>query len=424
MVDLPKVKDVEKTKTWQEIDLRILLTKGARSLGAGSPTDAGLSRISTTSVANPIVLAGGVPDPATLPVDDLLKAIGHVLTTHPDESLRYGGVHGFDGLRTALAERQSRIEGIPLVPENFLIDNGSAGGIDTICDAFVESGDVVIVESPTFSGSLRTIKGHMAEIAPVPLDDQGIMVDRVAEVIRRTEKSGKRVKLVYTISDFHNPTGVTMSPERRSNLVSLCAEHHALIVEDAAYSDIYFGSQPPVSLYTLAEGQGIFKVGTFSKPIATGLRIGWVQGRPDYIEALAQVRFDMGNSPLLQMALAKYVASGMLNTHLEKVRPLYAEKCETLCKSLRDHCAQYIRFRKPEGGFFLWVECVGPQAQDVAREAIEEGIFFPLGAAFFFGREADDTSHIRLSFSTATLKELSEVGPRLRAAFDRAIGER
>ena len=425
MAKTPQVRSMEEAaRLWQGSDLRALLTKAASAVGAGSPTDAGVPWILPTSDISPIILAGGIPDPASLPVKGLRNALNRVLDNDPDDALQYGGVQGFEGLRIALAERQSSIESTPLGPKNFIINNGSSGGIDSICDAFVESGDVVIVESPTFSGSLRTMKGHMAEIIPVPMDDQGVAVDKVAEAIKQAETSGKRVKLMYTISDFHNPTGTTMSPERRSALIRLCAEHQVLIVEDAAYSEIYFGSPAPSSLYSLAGGQGVLKLGTFSKPIATGLRIGWVQGRPDFIEALVQVRFDMGNSPLLQRALAEYVSSGMLDSHLDQVRPLYAEKCETLCKSLRDHCAHYVDFKKPDGGFFLWVKCIGPRSQDVAREAAEEGVIFPIGALFFLGNEADDTSHIRLAFSTATVEELAEVGPRLRAAFDRAIGER
>ena len=204
---------------------------------------------------------------------DLRQALDMVLTTVPEEALRYGGVPGFEGLREALAERMSPIDSVPMTLDNFVITNGSAGGIDTVCDAFVEPGDVVIIEGPTFSGSTRTFRGHSAEIVQVPVDDDGIVVGKAAEVMERAKASGKRVKLVYVISDFHNPTGVAMSSERRKALVQLCAEHQVLIVEDAAYAEIHFGQNRPDSLYGLAGGQGILKVGTFSKPIATGLSL-------------------------------------------------------------------------------------------------------------------------------------------------------
>ena len=207
MVEVPHAASLENAaQRWQDADIRNLLAESALAIGAGSPTDAGLPFTRTTTVADPITLAGGIPDPATLPVNDLREAFDHVLATTPEDALRYGGVPGFEGLREALAERQSRIEGIALEPDNYVINNGSAGGIDNICSAFVEPGDVVIVESPTFSGSRRTIRGHMAEIVEVPVDGDGILVDRAAAEFERAEAAGKRVKLVYTIPDFHNPT--------------------------------------------------------------------------------------------------------------------------------------------------------------------------------------------------------------------------
>ncbi len=409
--------------SWREVDLKNLLSSPALGIGAGSVTDTGFAWSLPTEVENPIVLSAGIPDPDSLPVQDLREAIDGVLTRSKNEALRYGGVQGFEGLRIALAARQSSLEGIPSGPENFLIDNGSAGCIDTICDAFLDPGDVVIVEGPTFSGSTRTFKGHQAEIIQVSLDQQGLRVDDLPAIFQRVEESGKRVKLLYTVCDFQNPTGTTLSQERRMQLVKLCGEHQTLIVEDAAYADIHFGVPPPPSLYALAGGEGVLKVGSFSKIIATGLRIGWVQGRSDFIDALARVRFDMGNSPLLQRALEAYLQSGKLDQHLGRLRAIYAKKCATLSLSLYQHCSQYFNFERPDGGFYLWIDCIGPAAQDVRREASKEGIVFPLGSAFFLNQERDDTTHLRLAFSSASLAELERVGPLLKVACDRAVGE-
>jgi len=409
--------------SWREVDLKNLLSSPALGIGAGSVTDTGFAWSLPTEVENPIVLSAGIPDSDSLPVQDLREAIDGVLTRSKNEALRYGGVQGFEGLRIALAERHSSLDGIPSGPENFLIDNGSAGCIDTICDAFLDPGEVVIVEGPTFSGSTRTFKGHQAEIIQVSLDPQGLRVDDLPAIFQRVEESGKRVKLLYTVCDFQNPTGTTLSQERRMQLVKLCGEHQTLIVEDAAYADIHFGVPPPQSLYALAGGEGVLKVGSFSKIIATGLRIGWVQGRSDFIDALTRVRFDMGNSPLLQRALEAYLLSGKLDQHLGRLRALYAKKCEMLSQSLAQHCSQYFNFVRPDGGFYLWIDCTGPAAQDVRREASKEGVVFPLGSSFFLNQERDDTTHLRLAFSTASLAELERVGPLLKVACDRAVGE-
>ncbi len=411
----------EAARRWQDADVRDFLSKSARTIGAGSATDAGGFARLPTQHAEPIVLGGGIPDAPTLPVDDLREAFDRVLNTQAADALRYGGWIGYDGLRSVLAERQSRIEGVALEADNFIVHNGSSGSTDNVCRAFLDPGDVVIAEGPSFSGTVRNMRSYLTEIVEVPVEDDGVSIEALRQAIERVESEGKRVKLFYTIADYHNPTGVTLSEDRRTELLRLCAEHRILIIEDAAYTELYFGEPPPASLYSMADGYGVLRLGSFSTTIATGLRVGWTQARPEFIELLQQVRFDMGNSPLFQRALADYAGSGRLDAHVERMRPIYAEKCETLCSSLAEHCAPYTRFRKPEGGFFLWVECLGASAKEVTRAALEEGLVFPLGAYFFQGRERADDRHIRLAFSNATLAELDEFGRRLRAAFLKVV---
>lgn len=420
-MELTETVKVSAADRWSEVDVRDMLSESALSIGAGTPTDAGVAWLLPTKVERPITLGGGVPDPATLPVVELQEALSRALADTPTEALTYGGALGFDGLREALAERQSRLDGVPLTLDNFIMSNGSSGAINNICDALLKPGDVVIVEAPSFSGSMRTIRGHLADIIAVGMDDQGIRVDLVAEQIEEAKRAGQRVKFVYSVVDFHNPTGTTMSLDRKKALLDLCAEEQVLVVEDAAYAEIYFGEERPPSLYGLASGQGVLKVGTFSKPIATGLRVGWVQGRADFVKALSEVRFDMGSSPLLLRALGEYVGSGELDRHLERMRPLYRAKCDALCSSLIEHCGDELSFRKPDGGFFLWVECHGVLAADLTAAAAEAGLAFPTGAMFYLGREEDNSTHIRLALSAASLEDMSLVGPRMKAALSKAM---
>ena len=400
---------------WTGVDIRELLNEAALAVGAGTPTDQGVPWVHAPAVEDPILLAGGIPDPATLPAADLLRSLEKALSD--TGALTYGGVLGFDGLREALAERYSRLDGLPLGPGNFILNNGSSGSIANVCDAFVEPGDVVLVESPTFSGSLRTMRWHLAEIVAVPLHDP----EGVERAVSAAEAAGRRVKLFYTVADFHNPTGATMPQGCREALLELCASRRVLIVEDAAYADIYFGDAPPPSLYGMASGEGVLRVGTFSKPIATGLRVGWVQAREDFVDALSRVKFDMGSSPLLLRALAEYVGSGAMDEHLDEMRPLYKAKCEALCRSLAEHCSEDLEFMEPRGGFFLWAKSLRVDAQELSKWAAGEGLVFPAGSLFFLNGREDDTSHLRLAFSTASVEEMAEVGPRMRKALDRAI---
>ena len=412
-------------KHWEGQDVTELLAESAAVLPAISPTEAGTQRramvMSRTEHESPLNLGGGIPDPDSLPVEGLQAAINRVFDESPELALRYGGIFGFEELRQVVAERQGHIQGITLSHENFLMTHGGSGGIDAVCDTFLNPGDVCIVERPNFAGSLRTIRGHLCEIVEVELGEDDTFAERVDETLERLAAQGRRAKLLYTVPDHHNPTGATMSLAVREKLVEVCARHRVFIMEDMAYTELYFDAPPPPSLYAVADGHGVIQVGSFSKIIATGLRVGWIQARLPVIESLGRVRFDMGGSPLLHRALAHYAGSGDLESHVDMLRGIYRRKCATLVSSLREHCHPYVRFEEPAGGFFLWAECVGASAQDVAREAAEEGLIFAMGANFYKEREAADTSHLRLALSYASLEELEDAGPRFQRAFDRAV---
>ena len=412
----------EAAQRWKEIDVRSFLSPVAKATWSDDATGLPLRR--QTPDASPIELAGGIPDPVRLPVEDFRESLNRVLASNAEEALRYGGAVGFDGLLAALAERQSRLEGIQMEPDNFIMTNGSGGAIDKILNAFLVPGDVVITEAPVWFGTLRILRGHLADIIQVPEDADGLRVDMTREAMERAEAQGKRVKMVFVNPDFHNPSGTLLSEQRKMDLIELCAEHQVLILEDAAYAEIYFEGQPPASLYAMAGGQGVLKTGTFSKIIATGLRVGWVQASPEFIHVLTGVSFEMGNSPLLHRAIADLMERGKLEPHVESMRQIYAEKCATLSKSLLEHCAPYVKFTKPQGGYFLWVECIGPTDEEVTSAGAEENLLFAAGSRFFVDGEKTDSRHIRLAFTTATLEELADVGPRLKRAFQRAIGER
>ena len=411
----------EAARLWAERDLDALVSEGARTLNVGTATDWGLPASARGPAREMIGLAGGIPDPETLPRAELLEAMRRTLTSDDATALTYGGALGFEGLREQLAERSTGELGLPAGPEHFMLTNGSAGGIAAVCDALLDPGDVVVTETPTFSGSVRTFRGHLAEIVTVPTDAEGLDTDALAEVLAQLESHGRRAKLIYSISNFHNPTGATLSVERREALVRLAAEHGAFVLDDDAYGDIYFDEERPPTLAALAGGHGVIAIGTFSKTIATGLRVGWVQAPPALIEHLARVRFDMGNSPLLHRMLSELIASGGYAAHVARMRPLYARKAATLQRALVDYAEPYATFRPPRGGFFLWVELRdGLTAEAVQRAAFEEGVVFPVGHAFFPDRHDRGGEHIRLAYSTASLDALEECGARIARACERA----
>ncbi len=403
------------SERWRDQDPKAYTSERLRGLGSGTPTDWGLSKTSAEPKAAPISLAGGIPDAATQPRKELLGAMRRALETEDDSPLVYGGALGYEPLRHEIGRYFGRDHREPPSAEHYLLTNGAAGAIDLVCSALLDPGDVVISEAPTFPGSLRTIRGREAEVVGVRMDDEGIRLDELEAAIGRVEREGRRVKLIYTIATFQNPTGQAMSLRRRADLVRLAAEHGVFILEDTAYADLYFGEEQRPSLSAVAGGHGVIAVGTFSKVIATGLRVGWVQAQPALIEAMVPARFDMGNSPLLHRMLYEYVAHGDFKAHVERMRALYRRKVRTLTGALREGGEPYFDFIVPEGGFFLWLHLrPGLSAQAVQAAALHEGVIFPVGQVFYPDRDpGEDGECIRLAHSWTSADDLEEATARV-----------
>jgi 2-aminoadipate transaminase len=411
---------------WRDRDLASYISTRVRGLGAGSTTDWGLGGSGLSPKRAPISLAGGIPDAVTQPRAALIEAMRRALDTPDDAPLVYGGGLGYEPLRAEIARYFARDHAVPLGAENFLLTNGAAGAIDLICAALLDPGDVVITEAPTFTGSIRTMRGHQAEIVGVHMDNEGIRLDELEAAIVRLRRAGKTVKLIYTIPTFHNPTSVDVSPLRRAGLIGLAAEHGIYILEDSAYSEIYFGDERPRSLSAITGGHGVISVGTFSKVIATGLRVGWVQAQPDLIQAMLSTRFDMGNSPLLHRMLHQFMVGGGFALHVDAMRALYRGKVATLTAALRENGQPYVDFDVPSGGFFLWLRLrSGLTSRAVQAASFEEGVVFPPGAVFYPDRDpGPDGESVRLAFSWTSEEDLREAARRLIQACERVAADR
>ena len=406
---------------WESLNIEDdLLSDAAKGIGAGSATDAGRFWRLPTEHPDPIVLAGGIPDDTALPIKDLIESFSKSIEEDFTDSLMYGGWFGYEGLRQLIADRQNKIEGTNLLADNIIMHNGSSGCLENICKAFVGPGDVAIVESPSYSGTVRAIRGFQAEVIEVPMSIEGINPDLFRETVESLMAQGKRVKLFYTIPDYHNPMGNVTTLEIRKLILEICAEHKILIAEDAAYTELYYETPPPPSYYALSDGHGVIKMCSFSKILATGLRSGWIQARDELAEPLTKVRFDMGNSPLVHYALADLIGSGKLDTHINSMRALYKSKCRTMIDSLKKYCGPYIELDEPKGGYFLWVKCTQINAFDLIQAAAEEGVVFPLGSIFYVDSSLD-TSHFRLAFTRAPFEHLEEAGKRIGKAFEKVL---
>ncbi len=405
---------------WSNTSIESLLSSAARGISAGNATDAGRMWRLPTEHPDPIVLAGGVPDETFMPLEKIIDGLTKAIKEEAEESLMYGGWFGYQQCREAIANRQNNIEGISLNAENIIMHNGSSGCLENILKAFLQPGDVSIIESPSYSGTVRAIQGYEADVVDIPMGENGINPSVFEDTVAKIQTSGRKVKLFYTIPDYHNPMGYVTSLETRQDILNICSKNGILIAEDAAYTELYFDAPPPPSYYALSDGHGVIKMCSFSKIVATGLRSGWIQARAEFTEPLTRVRFDMGNSPLVHYALADLILSGELDNHVDAMRSLYKNKCQALIKSLRQYCDPYIEVVEPEGGYFLWVKCKQGNALDVTHAAAAEGLVFPSGSVFYLDRD-QNTSHIRLAYTRAPFEQLEESGKRLQRAFEKVL---
>lgn len=368
----------------------------------------------------PIMLTGGIPDPASLPINDLIACNERVLRREGTFALMYGGPQGYPGLREWLARDVNRREGLDVGAENIVITCGSAGGLENLCETFLDPGDVAIIERPSFPGSVRTIMSCLPEIAGVPVEADGLSCEALAETIARVKAEAKRAKILYTISNFHNPAAATLSLERRKIVAELCRRNDILMIQDDAYGAIGFGSQLLPSFYALTGGTGAVLLGTFSKTLATGLRVGWIMGEQPVIDAVTRMRFDMGVSPWASRVIAEFCESGKFDEHVARVVEIYRRKRDAMCAALDERCPKYARWSVPEGGFFLWLEMSeGIDTRLLVETANDEGVGFVGGRPFFDDRSANN--FVRLCYSNVAEGEIPEAIMRFGRALERAV---
>jgi DNA-binding transcriptional MocR family regulator len=400
---------------WEEAQLQERLSRRVRA-GWGAYW---VARTQEPPPVPPIMFTGGIPDPDTLPIDQLTAASERVLRREGPEALRYGGHQGHEGLRAWLAGYYGRQEGLSLTPDNFTMTNGVSGAILNVCETFLDEGDVGLSESPTFPGGAGVIRHCLADLVGVPLDEDGLIPEALEETIERLEGEGRRVKLLYTIPNFQNPTGSALTLERRHAVVEICQRHGVLIMEDDAYGGITFEQERLPSLYAIAGGKGAVHLGTFSKTVATGLRVGWVMADAPIIEALLRTRFDLGTSPWLQRTMLEFASSGEFDRHVAKMCALYRRKRDVMLGALEERCQRYATWNQPRGGYFLWLtlaESIDPAL--LAEAARELGVAFVGGSAFF--RDGGGRQHARLAFSFVSEAEIPEGILRLGRALEQA----
>ncbi|AIU68957.1 aminotransferase [Thermococcus eurythermalis] len=369
-----------------------------------------------------ISLAGGLPAPETFPVEIIKKITQEVLTHHADKALQYGTTLGFTPLRLTLAEWMEKRYGIPASDIEVMIVSGSQQALDLIGRVFINPGDIVVVEGPTYLAALNAFKYYDPEFLSIPMDHNGMRVDILEEKLKELKAEGKRVKFVYTVSTFQNPAGVTMSLERRKHLVELAKEYDFLIVEDNPYSELRYSGEPIPPIKHFDDEGRVFYLGTFSKIFAPGFRVGWIAAHPHFIRKLeiAKQAVDLCTNPFGQVIAWKYVADGYLDEHIPKVIEFYKPRRDAMLEALEEYMPEGVEWTRPDGGMFIWVTLPeGIDTKLMMEKAVAKGVAYVPGEAFFAHRDVKNT--MRLNFTYVPEEKIREGVRRLAEVIEEEI---
>lgn len=366
-----------------------------------------------------VSFAVGSPAAVALEMAGASELAAEVIALDGTEALGYGITEGDSELREIVAQ-QARARGIRADAEHVIITAGALQAIDMAIRLFIRAGDVAVVESPGFANVLSGLRNHGARILEVPIDEQGIDVDQAARMLR---ESGVRPKLFYIVPTFQNPSGATLAMERRAKLIALARSYGAVILEDDPYRELRFRGEHLAPIAALTD-DGVVNIGSFSKTLLPGLRVGWAIADPVVTHGLASAKqtMDSNTAMLSQRIVVAFHRRGGVEEHLAKLRLIYAEKQERARAALeREFAGTGVTWNNPEGGFYLWVRLPsGLSARRLLDVALQERVAFVPGDAFAV--TADLSGAFRFSYSSPTPDRIDEGVRRLRRAYDRVAG--
>lgn len=365
--------------------------------------------------------AGGYPDATLFPVEELHGIYDALLTPGNASALQYTASEGLPELRALVAERLTA-DGMPCTADDVLVTQGGQQGLDLTAKLFVDAGDVIVTERPTFLGALIAFNPCEPDYRSVPMDEDGMDMDALEEVLRTTE----RVKLVYTVPDFQNPTGRTMSLARRQRLVELAEEYDVVVLEDTPYRELRYEGERLPTIKSLDTTGRVVHLGSFSKILAPGLRLGWALATPEIREKLALLKLaaDTQNGTLNMRAAAAYLSGFDVDAHVAAMLPRYRHQRDLMLATMAEHFPDGVTWTRADGGLFTWVTF--PERLDVAafqRDVLipRAGVILVPSAPFF--ADAPEHHHARMSYSGVPDERLvagvSAVGALLRETLGR-----
>lgn len=357
-----------------------------------------------------ISFAGGLPAPDLFPIDDIRAVTDKVLKEDGLEALQYATTEGNNDLRNGIINQRLKPYGMPATLDNLLITSGSQQGLELTAKMFINKGDTVIVENPTYLTALSPFKSYGAQLVTVDTDDDGIVVDDLINWIETHEN----IKFIYLIPDFQNPTGRCMSVERRKKVVEIAEKYNIPIIEDAPYSELILEGEKLPTIKSFDKNGYVIYLGTFSKVFCPGFRIGWILADEELIEKYTVLKqgVDLQTSTIDQMIVAKYISTYNLDDHIEKIKALYKRRRQCMLDAMEKYFPKNIVYTRPRGGLFIWVILPeGNDCKEILQKALKENVAFVPGQPFY--AHGDVTNTFRLNYSNMPEDRIEEGIKRL-----------
>ncbi|TCT17139.1 2-aminoadipate transaminase [Natranaerovirga pectinivora] len=353
-----------------------------------------------------ISFAGGLPAPELFPIEAIQEASNRVFEEEGYKALQYTTTEGYRPLREWISNRMNKRWQTAFEPDNIVLTHGSQQALDLSGKVFLDQGDIVLCESPTYLAAISAFKAYGCEFIEVPTDNEGMITSQVESIL---ETQGNRVKLIYVIPDFQNPTGRTWSLRRREQLVKLATKYEIVIIEDNPYGELRFEGEMLPSLQSFDDVGCVVSLGSFSKVFCPGYRIGWVMAHEKLIEKYVLVKqgADLQCNTMAQMVISKYLELYNIDEHIDKIRDVYRQRRDAAIEVMEKEFPKEVKFTRPEGGLFAWVELpTHINARVVLEKCLEKNVAFVPGGSFFPNGGNENT--LRLNFSNMPVDRIKE----------------
>lgn len=352
--------------------------------------------LKVTSHSDIISFAGGLPNPAFFPVQEIQAAAMKALEKDGRRLLQYGESEGYRPLREYIAARYKQKHNLEIMPEEILITNGSQQGLDLVSKVFLNKGDRVLIERPAYLGAIQAFSAYNADIRTINLLDDGPDIERLTEILDK-----ESVKLFYGIPNFQNPTGISYSIEKRKQVAEIMKSFPSLFIEDDPYGDIRFSGEnlPPIKSYL---NEQTILLGSFSKTISPGMRMGWIVASKEIMQKLliAKQLTDLHSNNLSQRVIYQYLMDNDFDNHINKIKETYKRQCDLMVEAILEHFPADVKVTQPQGGMFLWLRLkVSQDTMELFKIAIREKVAFVPGNSFYPKNDCHNT--MRLNFSNS-----------------------